>query len=269
MLGKELHVVKMANQLRQDVELEPHDRVPNIVDVVRTLEYSYNEDYFGDDFSGYSQLVNNIDGVIGFNLDHYFSEGFRRFTVTHELGHLTIPSHKNKLFRGSVIHHSAPYAGWRKQCEGEADLFAISFLAPKVATRDKIRNYDYTRVNVSAVAEHFGISFFAAARRFLEITEQACVMVLVDNKGKIKFDYRSTAFRQQFPNAGQIKGERIRETSHTYDVLSSSALDEQVNVTLLDWYPLLELHTECVESVQKMNFNESWITMLTVCDDFF
>jgi len=89
--------------------------------------FKYAEENFYDNFSAFSKYLGNGDYLICFNKNHFWSERFRRFTLAHELGHLSMPTHVSILNK-NLLHRSKTEYSSREPIEIEADKFAINFL---------------------------------------------------------------------------------------------------------------------------------------------
>ena len=266
-MASDVHVIGEASSLRKnELQLGAHQPLPEIRGVLTKLEYKYQEDRFGDDFSGCSVLLNEGTGLIGFNLNHLHNEGFRRFTICHEIGHLSLESHRRALYRNSGAKHMSR-SEYRPtdSYEREADLFAAHFLAPTQAVASFTKAYDFDINGVERTKDHFGLSFDAAARRFLEETDMVCVLLVVDGNGQILYDQWSGAFRRNYwPD--QIRGRQVSDRTPTFDLLSSEATSDTDTVSVLEWYPNLDPEIEVVESVVRAAYGDSIIVLLSCYD---
>ena len=142
-----IKIVGWASQLRETIGLDQTESIIDIIQVIEDEEYNYVEDYFDDDFSGF--CCNFAPGryIIGFNKNHHWNDGFKWFTLGHELAHVIIPHHVNVLHSG-IRHVSRPEFRSQETMEREADLFAINFLAPLPAVRKLSISRDF---NIQAV----------------------------------------------------------------------------------------------------------------------
>ena len=121
-----------AAQLREDMAIGKNEVIGDLVHHIQEAGYHYMEESFEDEFSGFSRALGSGNYLIGFNRDHFWSDKFRRFTLSHELGHVTIPEHRQRLEKEG-LHRSKSEFQSRSPIEREADYFAICFLAPKKA----------------------------------------------------------------------------------------------------------------------------------------
>src|ERR1035437_1603039 len=179
---KDWQIIQYANQLREDISLNYVDPIISIDQVIADAGYIYIEEHFKNDFSGFSKYVGPCKYVIGFNKDHFWSEKFRRFTLAHELGHLTILGHRSILDR-DILHRSRPEFKSGDEIEIEADKFAINFLAPKQTflTKSKFKGFNSKTINM--LSDYFNISTFAAALHFIDATDLSCVLIVNNNNG--------------------------------------------------------------------------------------
>ena len=58
---------------------------------------------------------------------HIDNEGFKRFSVAHELGHYCLPGHVDAIFLHGAVHESFAGFGSQNPYELEADHFAAGF----------------------------------------------------------------------------------------------------------------------------------------------
>ena len=202
-------IAAQAAQLRENMAIGDSEVIGDIVDQIQESGYHYLEESFGDDFSGFSKALGGGNYLVGFNSDHFWSDKFHRFTLSHELGHINIPEHRQML-ETAGLHRSKSEFQSKERIEREADYFAICFLAPKKAFQVAIRYKEYTKETILGLSEHFGISSYAAALRFIELTDLACTLVVCNEEGLIEFEQRSNrmkeTYKQDFLSKKQVKG---------------------------------------------------------------
>ena len=249
-----------AAQLRENMAISDNEVIGDIIDHIQEAGYHYMEDSFGDEFSGFSQV--SIDGsfLIGFNRDHFWSDKFHRFTLSHELGHITIPEHR-KILETEKLHRSKSEFQSRDQIEREADYFAICFLAPKKAFQTAMKYKEYTKETILGLSEHFEISSYAAALRFIELTDLACTLVVCNEKGLIEYEQRSDrmkeTYKQDFLSKKQVKG-----TTLTYAYINGCQEEDVCTVSLGEWFDDLPIEIEATESVIELGYNGKFLTLL-------
>jgi len=125
--------------------------------------------------------------------------GRKRFTVAHEIGHFVLPHHR---LLGNVCHEKVveSYKTSMKQVEFEANEFAGAFLLPARAVAKRFRLSEPSLENISSVANQFETSLSATARRFVDLTDAALVL-LWQVAGKVEWFHKSDAFTYYLPLA--------------------------------------------------------------------
>lgn len=258
----EQKIISAASGLRQELGLNVMDAVPDIVTVVEDLGYIFHEEDFGNDFSGYCHLLDSNRAIIGFNINHYYNEGYRRFTVSHELGHLSIPEHREYLTRKK---YSPPSFSSTKKIEQEADMFAAHFLAPRSGVREAAKKFDFTMTGVENIASLYSLSFTAASLRFVECTDLRCALIAINSEGIILWDKRSRSFHEAY-YPQQIRGQSISKYTSMSDLINSRTREE-AEVDLGEWYPsLCDASVMCLESPVDVNYNNQYLALLTILD---
>ena len=250
-----------AAQLRENMAIGDSEIIGDIVDQIKEAGYHYMEDSFRDEFSGFSQALGHDSYVIGFNRDHLWSDKFHRFTLSHELGHITIPDHR-QILETKGLHRSKSEFQSKDRIEREADYFAICFLAPKKAFQMAMKYKEYTKETILGLSEHFGISSYAAVLRFIELTDLACTLVVCNEEGAIEYEQRSNrmkeTYKQDFLSKKQVKG-----TTLTYDYINGRQAEDVCTVSLDEWFDDLPIEIEATESVIELGYNGKFLTLLT------
>ena len=105
------------------------------------------------------------------------SEGRRRFTIAHELGHYLM--HRSLLPKGIECGEEAVTFRSGDDLEQEADTFAAYLLMPFNDFRKQI-NPDVvpTLHDLSALAERYGVSLISCILRWLECTNRRSMIVI-------------------------------------------------------------------------------------------
>jgi Zn-dependent peptidase ImmA (M78 family) len=256
----DIHITLYANQLKENVSLSPNDRVLEIDNVIKKAGFKYMEENFNDDFSAFSKYLGKGDYLICFNKNHFWSEKFRRFTLAHELGHLSIPSHVS-LLNKTLLHRSKPEYCSRDTIEIEADKFAINLLAPKITFINFVKNKSFNKDTINEVSEYFQVSTYAAALRFIEITDLSCVLIVYDSKGRVVYDKRSERFFSGFIHES-IRGKKCQQGTLIYDVINNLAEVQDAVSELNYFYPELSQEVDTNESVLKLGYNDKIIVLI-------
>ena len=128
-------------------------------------------------------------GVIRVNRD-IIHTGRQRFTISHEIGHFCLNHHERKMFES----HYDSRAKQRGCIETEANYFASELLMPS-----KIVNRTFSEVlpeiqSLVQLAEQYQTSILATALKFIELTKAPCILVSIDNTGRIKWHRKSISY---------------------------------------------------------------------------
>jgi hypothetical protein len=109
---------------------------------------------------------------------HIPSEGFRRFSVGHELGHYFLEGHIDHFLPEDGIHTS--YAGFisANPYELEADQFAAGLLMPSALFKRALARRDAGLETIESLATLCKTSLTATAIRYAELTEDAVAIVI-------------------------------------------------------------------------------------------
>jgi len=114
---------------------------------------------------------------------HIQSEGFRRFSIAHELGHLHLEGHADALLPiGDTMHQSR--AGFQSDdpYEREADHFAANLLMPRSLFRVAMRTAGNGLAAIESLADTCGTSRLATAIRYTQETEEPVAIVVSEGQ---------------------------------------------------------------------------------------
>jgi Zn-dependent peptidase ImmA (M78 family) len=118
-----------------------------------------------------------------------------RFTISHELGHFLIPSHKGDQRCTSSDMSERRVDTEHREKESEANRFAASFLMPRpMFVRDLRELGDADVSHLRQLAEMYGTSLEATINRHADLTDDDCAWVF-SKDGVIRY-VRAT---KQFP----------------------------------------------------------------------
>jgi len=138
---------------------------------------------------------------------HIPSEGFQRFSVSHELGHYFLEGHVDQLLKTGV-HVSRAGFVTADPYELEADHFAASLLMPEAPFRKEMENYEPGLAAVDVMAARCITSRTATAIRYAELTRSA-VAVVVSTGGIIDYCFMSDAMKSIPKLSWLRKGTRL------------------------------------------------------------
>jgi len=138
------------------------------------------------------------------------TEGHRRFTLSHELGHFFLDGHLEELFdRGAQVHLSDTdhFRGLRKPWfEAEADAFAAELLVPSPRAAKLLQRTQQGLESVHAIANTFDCSLSCAGIRYTELTSEPAAVVL-SHEGAVEWVALSESMREHWWARRTMKGE--------------------------------------------------------------
>lgn len=253
-------IIQYANYLRDATSIGYNDKIDDIDSVVKSAGYQYFEDNFGNDFSAISKRITPGNYVIGFNKQHFWSEKFRRFTISHELGHLSIPEHRAILDK-TELHRSKPEYKSKEPIEIEADKFAINFLVPKPAFVTQSKYKRFNSETIEELSGYFNVSTYAISLHFIDNTDLACTLIVSDISGNILYERRSKKFKDGFNHQFLYK-QPIPFGSQTFDYLKDKNAGTNSEIELSTWYPDLNSTIEAGESLIELGYNNIVLTFI-------
>ena len=132
--------------------------------------------------------------------------GRRRFSISHELAHYHIPTHRRAREQGlscgeRELHANATAA----DIEGEANDFASELLMPAREFRLDLNVRDVSIATALQLAsdDFYDVSVTAAAWRMVQVAKDPCALVVTSN-GTIEWVVRSQALRVPGLRRGSI-----------------------------------------------------------------
>jgi hypothetical protein len=250
-----------SSQARVDLGLDAECPVGDLCSVFCRNGYVYAEERFDEGFAGFCRYVGGGKFLIGYNLRIDYGEQFKRFTLAHELGHVFMPDHQKKLRSNQIMHRSYFNVQYSKDTEKEADCFSAHFLAPSTSCERIIGGRDSSPATIAALAEYFNISLYAAALRFIDLTDICCALVFCNTDGRIKYERRSRTM-------GALKHRFIYNAGIHEDTLASEFLKgtikEYSSETLMNyWYNDLGKEVSGTEAVLDLGYDGRFAVILT------
>jgi len=140
------------------------------------------------------------------------NEGFKNFTIGHELGHYFIPKHQEEISASNGIHVSrAGFSEGNNSIELEADHFSAGLLMPSYLVQKHLGRSNISLDSIIELAELAKTSLTAAAIRATKCAEEAIGMVVSfeDEVAYSFISYPLKAFRPKFIR----KGSKLPHTS--------------------------------------------------------
>lgn len=126
---------------------------------------------------------------------HVASEGFRRFSIGHELGHYFLRDHVQHVLGPDGVHQSRAGFGSPDKYEREADLFAVGLLTPRALFRPAVARAGAGLTAIEHLAAQCMTSLPATAIRYAEFVD-AAVAIVVTNQNAIEYCGMSKQFRE-------------------------------------------------------------------------
>jgi Zn-dependent peptidase ImmA (M78 family) len=148
--------------------------------------------------SGVSGCLSGLDNTFGiFYSDSIPSEGFRRFTVAHELGHYFLEGHYKHIFAdGKSRHDSASGYSSDDPYEREADAFAAALLMPEGLFKAACARLASGFKAIEALAEKCVTSLTATAIRYAVLSDDS-IAVICSKENRVQFAFMSEPLKQR------------------------------------------------------------------------
>lgn len=189
-IGLVTRILKTENDLPIPVPIE---ELALQLDIQRIAELET------DGFEG--GLLTDADRSTGIILvNRQATDGRRRFTIGHELGHFLIVSHspinaeKFLCSRADMMTWSAKENNRHTRMEAEANEFSALLLMPPPLLRKFIcKEHDPNLTHVPLVANHFRVSKEAAARAYSRYHDQN-IAIVVTKDGTVKRIHKGSKF---------------------------------------------------------------------------
>jgi Zn-dependent peptidase ImmA (M78 family) len=145
--------------------------------------------------SGCLVTTGNRFGI--FYSDSFSSEGLRRFTLAHELGHYFLEGHWKHIFADGNARHVSDSGFYSDEhCEREADAFAAALLMPEEPFRAACTRLQPGLTTVETLAEKCGTSLTATAIRYATLSEDPITVVCSKNN-RVEFAFMSDLLKQR------------------------------------------------------------------------
>jgi len=193
------------------------------------------------DKPGASGMLMHADGQFGIGYPtHIENEGFKRFSVSHELGHYRLPGHMEAVMDANGQHFSQAGFVADDDCEREADHFAAALLMPSRPFGEELERAGQGLGAMERLAAICQTSLEATAIRSVDCAREP--LAVIRSKGKtIDYAFMSSALRD-FPELDWIrKGTPVPPETVTADFNAEPANIAQASRTdgvsaLQDWF---------------------------------
>jgi Zn-dependent peptidase ImmA (M78 family) len=169
--------------------------------------------------------------------------GRKRFTIAHEIGHYILHRDPSNSCVPRVVE------GWQEgqpEHERQADVFASELLLPTKDVAGRLCGRWPSMSVVGDIAEHFGTSMTAAARKFCDVASQPCAVVWSTQK-TIRWFHGSPTFAHFVP-----VGETVGFDSFAAKAFAGRELPKEMeDVPAEDWIKSGFLRPDAVVSEQS------------------
>lgn len=170
-----------------------------------------------------------------------------RFALAHELGHLEL----HKKIQSQFNCDKRAFEEWfSKQAaalrEIEANEFAAELLLPEEFVKAELTTGKPSFQSLDRIGEKYHTSLMATARRFIEMTPEACAVVAYDDKN-IRYHWRSKLFETQgyWVTPGKLDG-----YTYAYDAANGKTVaDRMSSVDVTAWFEVRDYLRE--ETIQE------------------
>lgn len=185
-------------------------------------------------------IIFNDDGVGIIYATDIRSEGFRRFTVAHELGHYFLEGHPEEILKAGPVHFSrAGFVQGSISIEIEADHFASGLLMPTRLTREALYQAPIGLAGVQHLAAVAETSLTAAAIRAAECAPYP-VAIIVSEREQVSYGFLSENFKKLGKLRFLRKGDALPHTgTRSFNAVADNIrLGRSVchQTTLQEWF---------------------------------
>lgn len=175
------------------------------------------------------------------------TEGHRRFTVSHEVGHAAIEGHTDTvgwIDQGGrkVALSEGHYRSWKDPVEVEADHFASELLLPDRWARPLVDSLPAGLDAVRELAERFGASLPCAAIRYARLSTAPVIIVLANGPSVEWVAANPHVQQAEFFRYNAVRtisiprGSAARRLADAPAAVAASARDSSTDF-LRDWFP--------------------------------
>jgi Zn-dependent peptidase ImmA (M78 family) len=122
------------------------------------------------------------------------SEGRKKFTLAHEIGHYCIPTHRGNY--QCIRRYLNPFRK-KPEVEMEANKFASELLLPENLLKPILHTYKPDFESINELAEDCGTSLTATAIKFASLSDDCCVLIAMSDN-RIKWFQKSPSFPYEY-----------------------------------------------------------------------
>lgn len=253
-------IANHAQEFREELGLQENDVVGDLITLITdTAGYEYEELVYDEPFYGFSEYKGSGLFKICYNLKFDWNIAFKRFTLAHELGHVSL---HHEFLREHILHRCYTNEQFIKQMEIEADCFAANFLAPSKACYKYITGMEFTPDSISLVSSYFNISIYAAALRFIELTDLTCAFIVCNKGGRTEYERRSNNFSASFKHPFVHKT-KVHQYTLAHDFINGKKDNACCESQMSYWYPEIQKDAKVKECVIDLGYNDKIMILLS------
>lgn len=201
----------------------------NPVALAETLDVSVQVHDYGSAFEG--MLVVNADSILlGIN-SRVQNQHRKKFTCAHELGHLTMDIGVDGGTFQCAGKDMESFSKKIDAVEVRANRFAAELLLPKFLIETSVKDNELSWKSIKDLAASGDVSLTAAAKKFIEHTDEACALVVSENK-LIKWFQASPNFLFKMDMDGRV----LSDASKAHGMFANGrAMPDFEEVAALTW----------------------------------
>lgn len=140
------------------------------------------------------------------------NKGRNNFTLAHELGHFSIPTHRNTKFE-CTSQYLSPFHK-KPVIEVEANRFASELLLPEPLLRPLIHQFKPDFDDINELAQICDTSLTATTIKYLSLTHEPCALIATSHN-RVEWSKRSSSFNYYTENGTPVAKGTLTE-SYTY-----------------------------------------------------
>lgn len=186
---------------------------------------------------------------------HIGNEGFKRFSIGHELGHYFLDGHCDHVLPvGSTVHYSRAGFGSRDRHELEADHFSAGLLMPRGLFTKEVERAGSGFEAIENLSRKCVTSLTATAIRYSQCANDP-VAALVTDGGEVDYCFLSRSLRDIQSLTWLGRGSRVPPRSATAQIGADTGRIErcerfEATATLREWFgddaPDIEIYEDAV-----------------------
>lgn len=121
------------------------------------------------------------------------NQGQKSFTLAHEIGHYSIPSHSKSSSDYQCLPNYFNLFEKNPHKENEANQFASELLLPEKFLRPILPTYKPEFESIKELSDDCGTSLTATALRFAKLSDECCALLAI-SANKVKWFQKSLSF---------------------------------------------------------------------------